>query len=476
MGKGHVALVGAGPGHPGLLTQRAKGLIEQADVIVYDRLVSPRILLHARPEALLVYAGKQAACHAMPQRDIEATLIELSHRFDLVVRLKGGDPYVFGRGAEEAEALLRHGVSWEVVPGVTSAVAVPAFAGVPVTIRGVSRSFAVATGHAEDGAIEHAASAKADTLVLLMGVKELGRIARLLVERGVSPETPGVIVEWGTRSRQRKAKGRLGELAEVAKREGIGAPAVIVIGDAVKASGDLAWYETLPRFGDRVAVVASTKQEALKAAEELEAQGAEVGLFTWDLGYRVNRWELTLAVERAVSGAAVGIAFRTTLAVESWFCALAERGVDLRRLSQVRFAALDGYVADAIRRLGIDPDARTLGEIARQKVDEWWVEEVPDVPAERDVYAACRASGAEVRTLALLERRSLPEAPDAVTPHVRTLADVMREWVNEGAINEVLGYGDVQVLRPLGLAYGLEQAIRRADRFAREAERQVCGA
>ncbi|WP_206886215.1 uroporphyrinogen-III C-methyltransferase [Alicyclobacillus mali (ex Roth et al. 2021)] len=454
--KGHVALVGAGPGHPGLLTERAKQLLEQADAIVYDRLVSPRILLHTRSEALLIYVGKQSDCHLISQRDIERILVQLSHQYKLIVRLKGGDPYVFGRGSEEAEALSRFGVSWEVVPGVTSAVAVPAFAGVPVTMRGVSRSFAVVTGHTKDGAMDHVRTVKADVLVLLMGVREFRRIAGMLIANGVSPHTPGIIIEWGTRSRQRKVKGRLVELADLAEREAIRAPSVIVVGDVAERSDNLDWHGALPRVGSRVVVLASTKREALMAAETLEAQGAEVGVLTWDLDYEVNCAELSLMVERLLLEGKVGIVFRTTLAVETWFCSLSKRAIDVRRLSRVRFAAVDGYVADALRRFGIQPDAHTLEQIPWHQVDEWWVEEVPCVPAN-DLDVACGASSVRsVRRFTCLERRSRAEVPDCVSPYVRTLSDVMRAWISEGEIDEVVVYGDVRVLRPLAIEYGLD--------------------
>src|SRR5438876_8090614 len=200
---GRVALVGAGPGDPGLLTIRGRKLLRGADVVVYDRLVHPRVVDLAPPEALRIFAGKARGVHALPQADINALLVTHARRGRRVVRLKGGDPFVFGRGGEEALALARAGVPFEVVPGVTAAVAVPAYAGIPLTYRGVAASFAVVTGHEEackrEASVDWARLARAaDTLVVLMGVGALPRIARELIAHGRPPATPVALVRWGT--------------------------------------------------------------------------------------------------------------------------------------------------------------------------------------------------------------------------------------------------------------------------------------
>lgn len=474
MAHGRVALVGAGPGHPGLLTERARALIEQADVIVYDRLVSPRLLLHAKPEATLVYAGKAPGCHALGQREIEAMLVDLARQHDLVVRVKGGDPLVFGRGAEEAAALRQAGVPFELVPGVTSALAVPAFAGIPATLRGVSRSFAVATGHAGDGLMARVdALAAAETIVLLMGVSELPRIAGELAAHGVSSDTPAAIVEWGTRWKQRTVRATLGALAHEAERRGIGSPAVIVIGQVAADASLGSWFESMPRFGERHLLLASSMREALAHAAPLEAEGAEVLAYTWDRARSLRPSEADAGLTAVAHGRPVGFVFRTALGVDAWLCAVQRAGLDLRRLAHVQVAAIDGYVAHALRERGLSPDARSLGEIARAPVDLWLVEAAG---SGDDVDAACRASGAEVRPLNLLGARLAPAVPARWQPFVRTWRDVIADWLSEGPA-DLWALGDPALMRPLAVELGMDsEPLRRADAFGLAAREAVCGA
>jgi len=243
---GTVALVGAGPGDPGLITVRGLDLLRRADVVVYDRLVHPRLLDEA-PRARRVFAGKAAGRHALPQERITALLVTHARRGRRVVRLKGGDPFVFGRGGEEALALERAGVPFEVVPGVTAAVAVPAYAGIPLTHRGVAASFAVVTGH--EGACKRETSVDwarlaraADTLVVLMGVGALPRITRELIAHGRPPATPVALVRWGTTDLQETLVGRLDDIAGRAARARLEPPVVAVIGDVVALRPHLQWF------------------------------------------------------------------------------------------------------------------------------------------------------------------------------------------------------------------------------------------
>jgi uroporphyrin-III C-methyltransferase len=234
--RGTVALVGAGPGDPGLLTVRGLARLRAADLVVYDRLVDPRLLAEAR-HARRVFAGKAPGRHALAQAEINALLIRHARRGRRVVRLKGGDPFVFGRGGEEVEALAAAGVPCEVVPGVTSAVAAPAAAGIPLTRRGVAASFAVATGHAcgEGRAPDWARLATAtDTLVLLMALGELPRIADRLVAHGRPPSTPVAIVSGATTARQATLVGRLDDIAARAAAARVSPPAVVVVGEVVR--------------------------------------------------------------------------------------------------------------------------------------------------------------------------------------------------------------------------------------------------
>jgi uroporphyrin-III C-methyltransferase len=241
-----VALVGAGPGDPELLTVRGLALLRRAEVVVYDRLVDPRLLDEAPVDAQRIFVGKASGAHVLSQARINALLIAHARRGRRVVRLKGGDPFVFGRGGEEAEALTAAGVPFEVVPGVSAAVAVPAYAGIPVTHRGVSSSFAVVTGHEDEGkaaSVDWARLARAvDTLVILMGARSLPRIADELLAGGRRPDTPVALVRWGTTDAQVTLVGRLGEMATLATAVDLAPPVVIVVGDVVGLRERLAWF------------------------------------------------------------------------------------------------------------------------------------------------------------------------------------------------------------------------------------------
>jgi len=241
---GRVCLVGAGPGDPGLLTVRALERLREAEVVVYDRLVNPAILDEAPPEALRVFAGKRVGSHCLPQAEIGAILIHHAGAGRLVVRLKGGDPFVFGRGGEEALALSKAGIAFEVVPGISSAIAVPAYAGIPVTHRGVAASFAVLTGHedpSKDGAaVDWTRLATAvDTLVVLMAVGTFPRIVGALLANGRPPETPVALIRWGTTEAQEVRVGTLTEIVERAR--GLEPPVVAVIGEVVRLRQHLDW-------------------------------------------------------------------------------------------------------------------------------------------------------------------------------------------------------------------------------------------
>ncbi len=245
--KGLVHLVGAGPGDPELLTLKAHRLIQAADVIVHDHLVAPAILALARPTAERIFVGKQGGGFCCPQRDIEGTLIRLARAGKNVVRLKGGDPFVFGRGGEEAEALVAAGIPFEIVPGVTSALAAAAYAGVPLTHRGYSSAVVFLTGHEDpnkaDSAIRWEDYAKLGaTLCIYMGMKNLETITRRLQAGGLSPETPALVVQSATTGEHRQLLSSLGEIALTSERDGFGAPAMVVIGEVAALSEKLGWF------------------------------------------------------------------------------------------------------------------------------------------------------------------------------------------------------------------------------------------
>jgi uroporphyrinogen III methyltransferase/synthase len=244
MRTGKVYLVGAGPGDPGLLTVRGLQLLHVAQVIVYDQLVNPLLLEEAPAVAIRIYVGKQAGRHCIAQEEINRILIDYGRAGHDVVRLKGGDPFVFGRGGEEAEALAEAGVPFEIVPGVSSAVAVPAYAGIPLTHRKFASSFAVVTGHQMHGTqsvVDWGKLANAvDTLVILMGLKNLARITAQLLAHGLSPQTPVAVVRWGTTNEQETVAGTLADI--VVKTTHVKSPAVIVVGKVVDLRGRLDWF------------------------------------------------------------------------------------------------------------------------------------------------------------------------------------------------------------------------------------------
>ena len=250
---GKVYLVGAGPGDPGLLTVRGLERLRIADVVVYDQLVNPAILAEASDAATKIYVGKQAGHHCAAQSDINRILIECAREGSEVVRLKGGDPFVFGRGGEEAAALADSGIPFEIVPGVSSAVAVPAYAGIPLTHRAIASSFAVVTGHPARNAnspVQWANLARAvDTLVILMGVKNLPRIVAELLAGGISRETPAAVIRQGTTREQESVIGTLENIVERAAH--LQSPAVIVVGDVVQLNEHLQWFEPEVSLGFR---------------------------------------------------------------------------------------------------------------------------------------------------------------------------------------------------------------------------------
>ena len=272
--------MGAGPGDLGLVTLRAKECIEQADVIVYDHLANPEMLGWAREDAEIIYAGKKAGEHALKQDEINALLVEKAREGKQVVRLKGGDPFVFGRGAEEAKAIVDAGIEFEIVPGITSAIAGPAYAGIPVTHRGKNSHVTFFTGHEDpeksESSIDFAALAKlGGTQVMLMGVERIDAIAREMMSRGMRADLPVALVRWATTGRQETLTGTLENIAERVVDLAFEAPAVAVFGDVVSLRDNLNWHENRPLSGKRIVVTRSRKQ-ASALSEQLRSLGADV--------------------------------------------------------------------------------------------------------------------------------------------------------------------------------------------------------
>jgi uroporphyrinogen III methyltransferase/synthase len=420
-----VYLVGAGPGDPGLMTQRAVELIARADAILYDRLIPPGALDGARPGADLRYVGKQPGGHAMEQDDINALLVELGQGDGAVVRLKGGDPFVFGRGGEEAQALADAGIPFEVVPAVTAGVAAPAYAGIPVTHRDDASAVAFITGHEDPAKPETALDWSAlaqfpGTLVFYMGIKNLAAIAEHLVTNGRSPGEPVAVVERGTLPGQRAVDGTLSDIAHRVAEAGVRPPAITLVGPVARLRERLAWLERRPLFG-RSVVVTRARAQASGLARRLEDLGAQViEAPAIRIEPRpadevdpllVNVGEYALVVVTSPNGAA--------LLMDS----LERGGRDARALAGVTVAAIGPGTAAELRRRGIAADV-----VPERSVAEALVEALRDVEVEGRRVLVARASeardilpdalaerGAQVDVLPLYETVAEPLADAALT-------------------------------------------------------------
>ncbi|MGA1844185.1 MAG: uroporphyrinogen-III C-methyltransferase, partial [bacterium] len=278
--RGMVYLAGTGPGDPGLATVKVLDLIRRAEVIVYDHLASPKLLCEASSEAEMIYVGKEASRHTLPQDRINELLVEHAKAGKLVVRLKGGDPFIFGRGGEEAEYLAAHTIPFEVVPGITSAIAVPAYAGIPLTHRDFTPAVAFITGHERPEKDESTIpwrelATGPGTLVFLMGVKNLPLICSTLLKFGRPAETPAAVIRWGTLNTQRTITGTLEDIPRRVEEAGLKPPAIIVVGEVVRLRERLNWFEERPLFGRRI-VVTRSRAQASQLVDLLEGLGAEV--------------------------------------------------------------------------------------------------------------------------------------------------------------------------------------------------------
>ena len=277
---GTVYLVGAGPGDPGLLTRRAADLLARADLVVYDALVNPVLLALAPDTAEILYAGKRAAQHAIPQEELNDLLVENARAGKTVIRLKGGDPFLFGRGGEEAERLACANIPFEIVPGITSISAVPAYAGIPVTHRDHCSSLTVLTGHEQPGKPEtsidwqHVAS-EPGTRIILMGIERLPEIARQLLDHKLPGDTPAALIRWGTTGQQQTLSGTLATITNLARENDFQAPAIILLGSVIQLRQNLNWFESKPLFGRRV-VVTRTRAQASRLSARLAELGADV--------------------------------------------------------------------------------------------------------------------------------------------------------------------------------------------------------
>ncbi len=357
--KGKVYLVGAGPGAPGLITVRGVDVLRQAEVVVYDYLASPKLLKYAPPDAELIYVGKKSGRHTMKQQDITKLLAGKAEEGKRVVRLKGGDPFIFGRGGEEAEVLNRAGISFEIIPGVSSAVAAPAYAGIPLTHRDYTSSVAFFTGHEKEdkgnSAIDwEKISTGIGTLVFLMGVANLEHISSQLIKHGRSPGTPAALVRWGTTGSQRTLVSPLAEITSQAKAQGFRPPSVLVVGEVVQLREKLNWFERQPLFGKGI-VVTRAREQASRLSEALVGLGAEVAEFpTIQIVPPASYAELDKAL--AHLSAYDWLIFTSVNGVAHFLGRLKANGLDIRELRGCKLCAIGPATAGALEDLWLRVD------------------------------------------------------------------------------------------------------------------------
>jgi uroporphyrinogen III methyltransferase/synthase len=445
---GKVYLIGAGPGDPSLITVGGAEALRKADVVVYDRLAHPRLLDYASESAERVYVGKQADRHAMRQEDINALLAERGLAGKTVARLKGGDPFVFGRGGEEAEFLRERGVPFVVIPGVTSAIAAPAYAGIPVTHRDAASSFAVITGHERDDQRESGTRAPGeaeqrrrwdriawagDTLLFLMGVENLGEIVGKLIEHGRSPETPVALVRWGTWAGQQETLvGTLGDVVERVRTAKFKAPAVTVVGDVVNLRERLRWFDTGPLAGKRI-VVTRAREQASDFVEALRTRGAEAVEFP--LIRTILPEDGYAALDDAIGqiGEFAWVCFASAPSVRAFFARLTFAGRDARDLAGVRLAAVGPATAQSLQTHGVradfQPDEATGAALG---------DELPGEAAGRRILLPQASEAEEALADRLTERGArVTSAVAYQTILDGTGAESVRERLEEGSLDVV---------------------------------------
>ena len=437
MSLGRVYLVGAGPGDPGLLTLRGRDVLTLADVVVYDALISERLLDYAPPRAERIYVGKRASAHTLAQEEINQLLVDQARAGRTVVRLKGGDPYVFGRGGEEALALVEAGLEFEVVPGVTAAVAAAAYAGIPVTHRKVASAVGLITGHEADdkpdSALDWDALARwQGTLAFYMGISNLPTIAQNLIAHGLRPNTPGAVIRWGTTPRQRVVTAPLESLAAAVEEAKLKPPALILVGDVISLRVKLNWFEQRPLFGRRI-VVTRSRAQASDLAAKLESLGAEV---IEAPAIRIEPPEDTGPLDAAARTADFDwIVFTSTNGVDAYFDALRRAGLDGRALAGRRVAAIGPATADRLAAFGIRPDLQ------------------PAKFTGAAVAEALRSAGNLAGVRILLPRTDIAprELADALTAAGAAVREVIAyrtvpDMSNREALVETLATGDVDWL------------------------------
>ncbi len=356
---GKVYLIGAGPGDPGLITVKGLECVKKADVIIYDYLANERLLDQRRPDAELIYVGKQGGRHTLPQDEINSLIVKKAKEGKIVARLKGGDPFIFGRGGEEAEDLVDSNIPFEVIPGVTAATAVPTYAGIPLTHRDFTASVAFVTGHEDPTKPESKVhwdkiSTGIGTLVFFMGMKNLQNIVDNLVSHGRNPETPVAVVQWGTRTDQRVITGTLKDIVPRVKEGRLGPPAIIIVGEVVNLRQKLNWYESKPLFGKRVVITRSRDQASVFAEMLIDRGATTIEFPTIDVVPPASWAELDSAIQTIESYQ--WIIFTSANAVKYFMDRLRGLGKDLRILKGVNICTVGPKTAELLMQYGLKAD------------------------------------------------------------------------------------------------------------------------
>jgi len=428
---GKVFLVGAGPGDPGLITLKGVTCIQQADVVIYDYLASPRLLKYAAKEAETLYVGKKGGDHTLSQDGINDLIVEKALAGKTVARLKGGDPFVFGRGGEEAEVLAEKGIAFEIVPGVTSAVAAPAYAGIPLTHREHTPTVAFVTGHEDptkaQSGIDWASISKGiGTLVFFMGVKNLPRIVAKLTENGKSPDTPVALVRWGTTARQKSVVGTLDTIVDRVRAAGLTAPAIIVVGNVVKLHDTLRWFEDRPLLG-RSIMVTRARQQASGLIDRLSDLGAECLECPTITIAPPKSWE---AVDRAIKDLSSydWLVFTSVNGVKFFFERLFAIGKDVRALGHLKTAVIGPATRDKLAEFGLNSDIVPETYRAESVVDAFLGKAVSGsrilLPRAREARSVLpdrlTEMGATVDAVEVYETNIAAGSKDALMQHLRS--------------------------------------------------------
>ncbi|MHA6485164.1 uroporphyrinogen-III C-methyltransferase [Paenibacillus sp. strain BS8-2] len=440
MDKGKVYLVGAGPGDPKLITVRGKECLERCDVVVYDRLASPRLLRHVRPGAEFIYVGKLPDRHTMKQEEINQLLVDLALAGKTVTRLKGGDPTIFGRVGEEAELLYDNGVEFEIVPGITSAIAVPAYAGIPVTHRDLASSLSIVTGHESPDKLDRSihwdkVTNATGTLLFLMGVAKIGYIAEQLIRHGKAATTPVALVRWGTRVEQRTIVGTLETIEAKVIAANFQPPAVIIVGEVVLQRDKLRWYERKPLFGTRV-LVTRARAQASELSEQIEELGGEPCEFpVIDIREPAGVAEMDHLREKlSAAGSYQWLIFTSVNGVHYFFRWLRRFNLDIRSFSEARIVAVGPKTAEALENRGLQVEELPVkfhAESLLERVEGWMRPGdkalLPRGDLAREVMPRLlRERGIEVDEIDVYE-----------TVLADTQDDYVLEWLKEKAIHMI---------------------------------------